>query len=134
VTSPGARFVQALAARDTPGLLAVLAPDVVLRGMTPNFFWEAGSAAEAVHDVLYRWIEESDVVERVEAVEEGTTGDRQRITYRLRVRNPDGLFLVEQVGYLDVDADGRIRRMHLMCAGFRPMPADAEETHETGQR
>src|SRR4051812_246074 len=122
VTSPGARFVEALAVKDTPGLLAVLAPDVVLRCVSPSRFWEADCATEAVHDVLYRWIEESDVVERVEAVEEGTVADRQRITYRLRVRNPHGLFLVEQGGYLDARADGRIQRMHLMCSGYRPIP------------
>jgi hypothetical protein len=130
VTSPGARFVEALAVKDTPGLLAVLAPDVVLRCVSPSRFWEADCATEAVHDVLYRWIEESDVVERVEAVEEGTVADRQRITYRLRVRNPHGLFLVEQGGYLDARADGRIQRMHLMCSGYRPIP---EVIGEPGQ-
>ena len=66
--------------------------------------------------------------ERVEAVEEGTVADRQRISYRLRVRNSQGLFLVEQVGYLDARADGRIQRMHLMCAGFRPIPEVVGET------
>lgn len=121
MTSPGARFVRALAAKDTPELLAVLAPDLTFRGMTPNRFWEAASAQDAVHDVLYHWFEPSDVVERVEAVEEERVADRQRLRYRLRVRNPDGLFLVEQVGFVDEDETGRIRRMHLVCAGFRPL-------------
>jgi hypothetical protein len=131
VASPGARFVQALAAKDTPGLLSVLASDVTFRGLTPRRLWEAGSAQDAVRDVLYQWFEPSDVVERVEAVEEGTVlpegkgADRRRVTYRLRVRNPQGLFLVEQVAYLDEDVDGRIRRMHVLCAGFRPVPAEA---------
>jgi hypothetical protein len=127
MTSAGARFVQALATKDTPQLLAVLTPDVTFRGMTPSRFWEAGSAAEAVHDVLQLWIEESDVVERIEALEEGRVADRGRIGYRLRVRNPEGLFLVEQVGYLDEDADGRIRRLHLMCSGFRPIAEPGDE-------
>jgi hypothetical protein len=127
MTSVGARFVHALATKDTPQLLAVLAPDVTFRGMTPSRFWEAGSAAEAVHDVLQRWIEESDVVERIEALEEGMVADRGRIGYRLRVRNPEGLFLVEQAGYLDEDADGRIRRLHLMCSGFRPIAEPGDE-------
>ncbi len=120
--SPGTRFVDALAGKDTAALLAVLAPDVVLRGLTPRRFWEATSAQDAVHGVLYLWFEASDVVERVEAVEEGTTAGRQRIGYRLRVRNPEGLFVVEQVGYLDEDADGRIHRLDILCSGFRPIP------------
>jgi ketosteroid isomerase-like protein len=131
VASPGARFVQALAAKDTPGLLAVLAPDVSFRGLTPRRFWEAGSAQDAVRDVIYQWFKPFDVVERVEAVEEGTVlhggkvADRRRVSYRLRVRNPQGLFLVEQVAYLDEDADGRIRWMHVLCAGYQPVPAEA---------
>jgi ketosteroid isomerase-like protein len=125
VTSPGGRFVQALAAKDTAGLLAVLAPDVTFRAVTPRRFWEAGSAGDAVRDVLYQWFEPSDVVEQVEAVEEGTVADRRRVTYRLRVRNPEGLFLVEQVAYLDEDVDGRIRRMHVLCAGYQPIPPEA---------
>ena len=127
MTSAGARFVRALATKDTPALLAVLAPDLTFRGMTPTRFWEAGSAAEAVHGVLHRWIDESDVVERIEALEEGRVADRWRIGYRLRVRNPEGLFLVEQVGYLDEDPEGRIRRIHLMCSGFRPIAEPGDD-------
>jgi hypothetical protein len=122
VTSAGARFVHALAAKDTAELLAVLAPDLALRAMGASRFWEASSAEEAVHDVLSRWIEPSDVVERIEAVEEGSMADRRRLSYRLCVRSPDGLFLVEQVGYFDQDDGGRIRRMDVLCSGFRPVP------------
>jgi ketosteroid isomerase-like protein len=125
VTAPGGRFVQALAAKDTAGLLAVLAPDVTFRALTPLRFWEARSAQDAVRDVLYQWFERSDVVERVEAVEEGKVADRRRVSYRLRVRNPQGLFLVEQVAYLDEDVDGRILRMHVLCAGYQPVSAEA---------
>lgn len=52
------------------------------------------------------------------------TGTRyvRAVDYRLRVRNPRGLHVVEQRAYFDLDGDGRIARMHVVCAGFRPVP------------
>ena len=47
--------------------------------------------------------------------------DRPRVDYRFRVRNDDGAHLVEQRAYYDLDQDGRIARMHVVCAGFRPL-------------
>lgn len=46
--------------------------------------------------------------------------DRQRVGYRLRVRNDDGLHLVEQQAYLS-ERDGRIGWLRVMCAGYRPV-------------
>jgi ketosteroid isomerase-like protein len=115
----GRRFVRALAAKDTTTLLAVLAPDVALRGMTPGRFWEASGPDQAVHEVLYRWFEPSDVVEEVLWVETGSAHDRPRVDYRFRVRNPDGVHLVEQRAYYELDDEGRVARADLTCAGFR---------------
>lgn len=117
----GSRFVTALAAKDTAALLALFTDPVELRGLTPGRFWEASTPEEAVHDVLYRWFEPSDAIETVESVETGRVQDRHRVDYRLLVRNPEGLHLVEQRGYLDLAEDGRIERMQLVCAGFRPI-------------
>jgi hypothetical protein len=39
---------------------------------------------------------------------------------RIRVRNPDGLFLVEQQVYLE-ERDGKIGWMRSVCSGFRPI-------------
>lgn len=115
----GRRFVHALAAKDTATLLDVLAPQVALRGMTPGRFWEATGPEQAVHEVLYRWFEPSDVVEEVLSVETGAAHDRPRVDYRFRVRNPAGEHLVEQRVYFDLDDQGRIARAHAVCAGFR---------------
>ena len=38
----------------------------------------------------------------------------------LRVRNPDGLFEVEQQAYI-AERDGRIGWMRALCSGFRPI-------------
>jgi hypothetical protein len=117
----GERFVEALAAKDTATLTGLFSPHVTFRGMTPGRFWEAGSPEQVVDDVLYQWFEPNDRVVEVERVQLGRVVDRHRLHYRLLVRTADGLSLVEQHGYFDLDEDGRISRMHLMSAGSRPI-------------
>lgn len=46
-----------------------------------------------------------------------------RVDYRFRLRNDDGVFLVEQPAYFDLDDAGLIARMNVACAGFRPFEA-----------
>lgn len=124
MTDAGARYVDALAAKDTEALLELFAADILFRGLTPSRFWEARSPDEVVQQVLYRWFEPVDVIEGVEHVEVGDIVDRERVDYRFRVRNSDGVFAVEQRAYIDVNADGRVSRMDVMCAGYRRI-ADA---------
>jgi len=119
VTDAGARYVDALAAKDTRALLDLFAADIVFPGLTPSRFWEALSPDEVVQQVLYQWFEPADVIEGVEQVEVGEIIGRERVDYRLRVPNRDGVFAVEQRAYLDVNDDGRISRMNVMCAGYR---------------
>lgn len=45
--------------------------------------------------------------------------------YRLRVRNDDGVHLVEQQAYLG-ELDGKIGWLRIMCAGYRPALVQAE--------
>jgi hypothetical protein len=108
----------------------MFAERVAFRGMTPGRFWEANTPDEVIHDVLYRWFDAADVVEQVDSVEPGRIVNRDRVDYRLRVRNPDGLFAVEQRAYFDVDDDGRIVRMLAMCAGYQNYRADSVEPSE----
>jgi hypothetical protein len=46
--------------------------------------------------------------------------DRERVGYRLAVRNADRRFLVEQQAYL-YGRDGRIAWMRVVCSGYRPV-------------
>ena len=118
----GERFARALAAKDAETLLALVAPDVDVKALTPGRPWETTSADELVHDILLgRWYEETDRIVGVESVETGAVADRHRLTYRFRVDNPDGRWVVEQHGYYDV-TDGRISLLRLLCSGFRPVP------------
>jgi hypothetical protein len=116
----GERFARLLAAKRWTELAALLDPDITFNGMTPRRFWEARSPDEAVAGVLQQWFEETDHIEQLVSVSAGHVADRHRLHYQMLVRNDGGLHLVEQHGYYDVDG-GRIRRLHLMCAGFRPI-------------
>ena len=115
----GRDFADAVATKDHARVLELLTPDVDFRGMTPGRVWEAESSADVV-DALGQWFEDSDVVEGVELVETDAFADRERVGYRLRVRNGDGLHLVEQQAYLTA-RDGRIGWLRIMCAGYRPV-------------
>ncbi|HEX2894673.1 MAG TPA: hypothetical protein VHO29_11800 [Marmoricola sp.] len=119
-TTLGHRFATALAAKDRAALLSLLADDVDFAGLTPGRSWQADTATGVVDDVLLGcWFEDSDHIEDVEEISTGEVGGRAHLAYRFRVRNPDGLFLVEQQAYYDTDA-GRITWLRILCSGFRP--------------
>jgi hypothetical protein len=118
----GLRFVRALAAKDREALAAVLDPQVEFRGLTPSRSWEASNPPEVVEILLGSWFEPQDHIQETLEAEADLVEGRDRLHYRFRVQNDDGEgFLVEQHGYYD-SVDGRITRMSLMCAGFRPWP------------
>lgn len=120
----GRRFAEALAAKDEPGLRALLADGLDFRGLTPNRFWEASTADETVEVFLGSWFEPSDEIRALESVEDGAVGDRERVAYRFRVTNPDGTFVVEQQAYYGAE-DGRIGWLRILCSGFRAIEDDA---------
>jgi hypothetical protein len=121
VTDAGERYVNALATKDTEALRQLFAADVLFRGMTPGRFWEVRTPDDVIHQVLYQWFEPSDVIEGIEQVEVGEIVGKERVDYRFRVRNNDGLFTVEQRAYIEVDGDGLVTRMDAMCSGYRPI-------------
>ena len=69
---------------------------------------------------LHTWFGDDDVIEEVELVQTDAFADRQRVGYRFRVRNADGVSLVEQQVYLS-ERDGRIGWLRVMCSGYRPV-------------
>ncbi|MCU1430779.1 MAG: hypothetical protein JWL83_4779 [Actinomycetia bacterium] len=119
--SVGERFARAVAAKDAPALLGLLAPTVDFRAMTPGRFWEANSAVELVDDVILgHWFEPSDRIEAIEGIENDVVVDRQRVGYRFRVTNDEGTFIVEQQAYLGVE-DDVVSWLRVMCSGYRPV-------------
>jgi hypothetical protein len=87
--------------------------------MTPGRIWEATSPEDVIA-ALNAWFEETDIVESVDLVETDSFADRQRVGYRLTVRNEDGQNVVEQQAYLS-ERDGQIGWLRVMCSGFRPL-------------
>jgi hypothetical protein len=117
----GERFARGIAEKDAPALFEVLADDVEFRAITPGRFWESKSATEVVNDVILgRWFEPSDRIEALEGIDLGAVVDRERVTYRFRVKNDDGEFIVEQNAYLRV-RDDTIVWLQIMCSGYVPV-------------
>jgi hypothetical protein len=116
----GERFAHALAAKDKDGLRAVLADEIDFRGLTPGRYWEATTSQQAVDDIILgHWFEPDDHIEELCSVTDDTVADRSHVAYRLRVRNSDGEFLVEQQAYYTA-VDGAITWMRVLCSGYRP--------------
>ncbi len=122
-TSLGASFADALAAKDFDRVRDLLHPQIDFRGLTPRRDWQADDPETLIGDVLHMWFEDSDEIEELEKVETDAFADRERVGYRFRVRNPDGLFRVEQQVYIG-ERDGRIGWMRVVCSGFRPIEGD----------
>jgi hypothetical protein len=118
--SLGGSFADALAAKDFDRIRGMLHPEIDFRGLTPRRQWEASDPDTVIGEILREWFEESDEIEELLQVETDSFADRERVAYRFRVRNPEGLFLVEQQVYLS-ERDGQIGWMRTVCSGFRPI-------------
>ena len=117
----GERFARAIAEKDAPALLGLLAPQIDFRAMTPFRFWEADTAVDVVDNVILgKWFKPTDEIVAIEAIEQGAVADRERVAYRFRVNNPDGPCLIEQQAYLGGEND-TITWLRIMCSGYRPL-------------
>lgn len=116
----GTEFASALAAKDFERIRGLLGSELDFKGLTPRRNWEAGNPEEVISGVLRQWFEDSDEIEAVERLEADAFADRERVGYRFRVRNPEGVFLVEQQVYLSV-SEGQVTWMRVLCSGFRPV-------------
>lgn len=117
-TDLGPAWAQAVAEKDEQAVRALLHDDLDFRAMTPGRIWEAAGADEVLA-ALSTWFDDSDHIEQLVSVERGEVADTERVSYRLLIRNDDGLHLVEQQMYLR-ERDGRIGYARIMCSGYRP--------------
>lgn len=118
--SLGANYAAALAAKEFDRLRDLLHPEIDFRGLTPRRNWQASDPDDVINSVLRTWFEDSDEIEEMEQLETDSFADRERVGYRFRVRNPEGLFRVEQQVYIG-ERDGRIGWMRVVCSGYRPI-------------
>jgi hypothetical protein len=125
-------LARAVAAKDHAAVRNLLHPEIDVRGMTPGRVWEA-DGPDDVLAAFGTWFDDGDVIEAVESMQVDGFADRERVGYRLRVRNADGLHLVEQQVYL-TERDGRIGWLRVMCAGYRPVTDDLDADPSRGVR
>ena len=118
--TPGEAFARALATKDADVLKDLLSPSLDFKALTPGRFWEADRADAVIDEIILgAWFDPSDNIESLESVETSTVSERNRVAYRLRVRNPDGLFLVEQQAYYESDGE-KIGWLRILCSGYQP--------------
>ena len=110
--------MRAVAAKDHVRIAELLHSDLDFLAMTPKRFWEA-SDADGVIEALNVWFGETDHIEGI-TLQLDTFADRERVGYRLQVRNDEGDHLVEQQAYLTAH-EGRIGWLRIMCSGYRPV-------------
>ena len=121
--SLGSSFAAALALKDFDRVRDLLHPEIEFRGLTPRRFWEAEDPEAVVSGALRVWFEDSDEILELQHVETSAFADRERVGYRFLVRNPEGLFEIEQQVYLS-ERDGRIGWMRVLCSGYRPVEGE----------
>lgn len=119
--SPGERFARALAAKDAGALCALLADQVDFQALTPGRHWQAGTAGQAVREIiLAHWFGSGDDITELCSVTAGRVLEREHVTYRVRVRRSGRDHLVEQQAYYDTDGS-RITWMRVLCSGYQPV-------------
>lgn len=117
------RLVEAIAARDFEAIAGALAPDARFRYLIPPGPGQVVGATAAAAKVL-QWFGDADVLQ-VQSTRVEPLADRISARYRFLLPEREGYEVIEQQMYLDVDEDGRIAAIDLLCSGFRP-------THEPG--
>ncbi|MBI1376853.1 MAG: hypothetical protein GC157_05140 [Frankiales bacterium] len=110
---------EAVSAKDHGRILELLHPELDFRAMTPRRIWEAERPDDVVSAVA-AWFDDTDEIVAVEEISTEQVADCARVQYRLRVRNDDGLHLVEQQAYVQ-ERDGRVGYLRVMCSGYRPL-------------
>jgi hypothetical protein len=120
MTTPGERWVAAIAARDAAGLEALLTDQIDFRALTPRRTWEGTTPGEVREVVLGNWFDADVTIDRVEEVSTDTVGDTERVGYRFLTTTDEGPHLVEQQAYYRREGDA-IGYLRIVCSGYRPV-------------
>ena len=120
----GERFASALAAKDGAALRALMADRIDFQALTPRRHWQAGAPGEVVDQIILgKWFDAEADIQRLESVTTGRLSGREHVSYLLRVRCPDGDYLVEQQAYFNAEG-GRITWMRVLCSGYQKLGQD----------
>ncbi len=118
----GAAFLDALAARRFTAARSLLADLVRFRMLLPSGL-KTEADADATIGRFTGWFADADPFE-VKASSAGEVEGRAAVTYRFRLHDAAGWRAIEQHLMLDVDADGRVEAIDLLCSGFRSIATD----------
>ena len=118
--SAGEQFVRALASKDRATLSALLADPIDFQALTPRKHWQATEPGQVEDVILGTWFDAGDDIEAVLAFSNSSLPGRERVSYRLRVRNADGVHVVEQQAYYNAEG-GRISWLRILCSGYLPV-------------
>jgi hypothetical protein len=120
MTTVGERFAQALAAKDSAALSALLADPVDFQALTPGRHWQATTGSQVVGEIILgHWFGAGDHILELLSVTASRVSEREHVAYRMRVRRSGRDHLVEQQAYYDTDGE-RIAWMRVLCAGYQP--------------
>jgi len=119
--SVAAAFANAVASRDEDAVRALLAEEVRFRYLIPPGPNQADGPA-GVAAAFTTWFGDATELHVTSTVVEPMS-DRTSLRYHLRVHRCGQWQQIEQQIYLDVDENGLISALDLLCSGFRP---DAE--------
>jgi TusA-related sulfurtransferase len=126
------QLVRAVAARDLDGIVGTLASEVRFRYLIPPGAGEVVGAAE-VAAKYFEWFGDAHALE-VQNILVHQVSDRTSARYRFLLHEQGGWEVVEQQTFLDVDTEGQITSIDLLCSGFRPAEGpegvSSLETHE----
>lgn len=113
----GAKFLDALTTKEYDKARSLLADDVRFRMLVPSGLMTEADA-DATIGRFIGWFADANPFE-VEASRAGEVEGRATIMYRFRLHDSDGWQTIEQHLMLDVNADGHIEAIDLLCSGFR---------------
>jgi TusA-related sulfurtransferase len=127
------RLAKAIAARDQVEISSAIARDARFRYLIPPGPGQAQGTADIAAKFL-EWFGDAAVI-RIESILAEPLADRTSLGYRFLLHEQDGWKEVEQRLYLDVDENGLISAIDLLCSGFRPVEdPDAAGTSEQMHR
>jgi hypothetical protein len=126
-------LADAVAARRFDDVGECLSPRLVSRALLPEGVVDWDGPAPVVEH-LQRWFGGDRLAE---VVDDHVCEIRSRahLSWRLRVERADGWHTIEQQAYADVNEDGRVTVLDLLCSGFLPdEPAGARRAPSLRRR
>ena len=120
MVTTGEHFAQALAAKDSAALCALLADPIDFQALTPGRHWQATTGRQVAEEIIFgHWFRAEDQILELCSVTGGRVAGREHVAYRMRVRRSGVEYLVEQQAYYSTDG-ARITWMRVLCAGYQP--------------